>query len=76
MSEKKRTGWNPHKVLHKNPWPRKDWWKIPLKLRQEWWAATDYSRNPEKASPELVKTINDAIRIINDGQESKTDKAT
>jgi len=41
------------------PCSEKDWYKLPLKLRQRWWDETDYSRN--KPSPELMKAIKEAL---------------
>ena len=41
------------------PCSEKDWYKLPLKLRQRWWDETNYSRN--KPSPELRKAIKEAL---------------
>ncbi len=42
----------------------KDWFKIPLKLRQRYWAETDYSRL--KPSKELEAEIEMILQSIKD----------
>ena len=36
----------------------KDWFKLPLVLRQRWWAETDYGKKPP--SPELTEALRKA----------------
>jgi hypothetical protein len=36
-----------------------DWWKLPLKLRQRWWAETDFGKTPP--TPELVQNVRDVL---------------
>jgi hypothetical protein len=45
------------------PCLEKDWYKLPLKLRQRWWDETDYSK--KKPSPELEKAIEEALNDRN-----------
>lgn len=42
----------------------KDWFKLPLKLRQQYWRETDYSR--VKPSKELEREIEIMLKAIKD----------
>jgi hypothetical protein len=43
----------------KNRWG-KEWFLVPLHLRQRWWQETNYGE--KEASPELMQKIADALK--------------
>jgi hypothetical protein len=44
----------------------REWFGLPLSLRQRWWEETDYSKKPP--SEELLQVMREAVREKTDGK--------